>query len=783
MIGIGKVVARALARCGFGDDLLRAYNNSHEESLEHYVKGWREKIDEELRTNARGFLQSAKPGLRMPHDFPDLNVLLLYMNPATSQSAGRGGGGPLKDNKPINLAKLAALCEKYFEWGTRSVIIRRFRSLSMWDAAIMTILRQAALEQDEKEVNSRRAAGNQDTLVRGVRRPPNHDSLGLDVTLVRKYLDKNMDDYLAQAFVNRGPQPVQTNRTPLIKILKKEKDHVSTDFMPEYKIEVDPEDFVQLTLSGIKGTRPESHVITGDETDEDEEDEVPPTQPRAKQKKSKKKQPEPFDPYTMKCPASILLNVDPNLVQSFEQGVNDKERKKEEGENAKIEKARERERKAREKVADKQERQRERERKQQEKEEKVVSAKSKGKGKQKRKSAPPEGDASSDESPEISLPPPQKKRKPNKKSAETTQSQDTQRGSSVTIRDTGLAPFPLSRSPSFEHPTTFSSPPRRASNPPPCDNQPGPSRSRHSRANVHEEVTYSEEDDDVDLRGGFLFSLPESDNPDHLERDDLNERFRKDLPTQARWSEVGPTAIVPGDTPDEDVDMLSRDEMLDRQFQASFMSQAHSISKKSQLTKSQPKPSNSAGSSAKPSNAISSSAEQAKKSRLVRLTPAPIKRSDWVPVVTTAPPPKTASSSSTSVAPSGSSISSTTRRHSAPLFTLEAAPLLRPTTPPFPDRITAADGQASPSLFLPSPSPMPERIQSLERHSSATSTQSAFPSDVIDIDSDDDSVSHRGQGSSSFGYHNAAKVQRAHANRARKSASRPLDEDEVIDLS
>ncbi|KLO18378.1 PIN domain-like protein, partial [Schizopora paradoxa] len=333
-LGIGKVSARGLARCGFGDTLLEAYNNRNEESFHHFLRGWREDVNQELRTNSRGLLQSARPGMQLPPNFPDIELLELYTNPATSQSAGTTGGGQLKDNKQINLAKIASLCEELFEWGTRSAIVKRFRSLKLWDAAIITILRQVALEEDRKEVDRRIAAGSQDIHLRGVVRPPGQDSVPLDASLIRKYLDKNTEDHLAQAFVNRGPQSqvAEEDRIPLLKIVKKEKEHVKTDFMPEYKIEVDPEDFVQLTLSGIKGRRPESFVITGDETDESEDGEA---QTTGNRKKSKKKQPDPLDPYSMNCPASILVIVDPKSVQLFEQGINDKERKKEDAENAK----------------------------------------------------------------------------------------------------------------------------------------------------------------------------------------------------------------------------------------------------------------------------------------------------------------------------------------------------------------------------------------------------------------------------------------------------------------
>ena len=61
----------------------------------------------------------------------------------------------------MNIAKIAGFCEQKFgEWGHRSAIIHRFWTL-IWKAAVMKILRRAALVADEKERNKRLANGEQ----------------------------------------------------------------------------------------------------------------------------------------------------------------------------------------------------------------------------------------------------------------------------------------------------------------------------------------------------------------------------------------------------------------------------------------------------------------------------------------------------------------------------------------------------------------------------------------------------------------------------------------------
>ncbi|TDL24180.1 PIN domain-like protein [Rickenella mellea] len=307
----GKTIAHALARCGFGDQLLRACERRQEESLHLVLPRWRAAVNMELATDSCGFLGRTYPRLQLPDAFPDLKLLENYATPVCSAKLGRQGGGAMRGTGEMNLGRIAAFCEKYFEWGTRTLIVKRFRDL-LWEAAVIRILRRAALEADEKEIERRIAAGNMDRHVRGPLRPERRDAVGTPATLVKKYLNISAADLRAQAFANRGPQGNHAQAIPdphpLIVKIHSSRQHVSTDKIVEYRLEIAPHQLVDLTRSGIIGKRP---------------DEV------AKKKKGGTP-PDPLSPLRMWCPASMLWQVHPALVEDFEFGAEEKKRKKDE---------------------------------------------------------------------------------------------------------------------------------------------------------------------------------------------------------------------------------------------------------------------------------------------------------------------------------------------------------------------------------------------------------------------------------------------------------------------
>ena len=145
----GPGIAHGLAKCGFGDELLKATQTLSHDELPGFLTTWRENLRGELRTNRRGQLGSKKPSLAnaVSNSFPDIDVLLSYTNPiisATDAGTRRTHTPPQWERKP-DLGKLAHLCELHFEWGLKDIVIKRFRTI-VWPGIVLHSLRRSALE-------------------------------------------------------------------------------------------------------------------------------------------------------------------------------------------------------------------------------------------------------------------------------------------------------------------------------------------------------------------------------------------------------------------------------------------------------------------------------------------------------------------------------------------------------------------------------------------------------------------------------------------------------------
>ncbi|KAJ7502773.1 hypothetical protein B0H11DRAFT_2170838 [Mycena galericulata] len=276
VLNLGKVTASALVRCGFGDQLLRAFETRvHDDQLKVFLVGWRAEINAELRSNSRGFLKQRHTSLTLPPDFPDFEVLANY----------NVGGRTIRDNRELNTPALAGFCEDKFSvrsGATARTIIKRFRTL-LWKAAVVHVLRRAAILADAKE--------------------PTHPAVGTPTAFVRQVLGfVNKADPAARfaaAFVNQGPPPetgTVPDEHPLLVRLVNARNHVSTDGLLEFRAEVCPVQLVALAESGIKGTR---------------------AAPSSSDERRKKSTPEPESVVRMWIPAAMLQQVHPALVEEY----------------------------------------------------------------------------------------------------------------------------------------------------------------------------------------------------------------------------------------------------------------------------------------------------------------------------------------------------------------------------------------------------------------------------------------------------------------------------------
>ncbi|KAG5725110.1 Flap endonuclease GEN like protein [Termitomyces sp. T112] len=302
----GTKIAHGLAKCGFGDTLFQAAQSMTREQLKTFLIAWRHELCHELRTDSQGHVGKKHPSLAnsVTSDFPDIDILLSYTNPITSESMGCPADTlRLTWSKEPDLGKLASTCEFYFEWGYKEAIIKRFRTV-IWHSAVLRILRRAVLDLDEKSKvmtppTTPRKAGK-----------PARQAIGTPSKMIAKHF--------SSLHLNDGMDSKEDDDKRLIIKIHSERRHVSTDEILEYRLEIAPAQLVHLAQSGIKGIR--SPEGPDEWADEDEEDEGG--------KGTKKPPPDPESHMRVWMPACMVHPVEPRLVEEYEAAQDAKRAKK-----------------------------------------------------------------------------------------------------------------------------------------------------------------------------------------------------------------------------------------------------------------------------------------------------------------------------------------------------------------------------------------------------------------------------------------------------------------------
>lgn len=328
--GCGGTIAHGLARCGFGDRLLTATCTLSRAELPAFLRVWREELRTELRTNSRGVLGKKYAALakKVPDDFPDIDVLLSYTNPVTSESEAAARGKVSKNakidwEKEPDLGKIAALCEMYFEWGVKEIIIKRFRTV-LWPAAVLRILRRIALLEDKRA--ARTAVTNPRTPTKkgkeGVRRVP-----GTPSSVITKHFSS-----LGLSSPSRGragsDSEDEDGEDKLIVKIHSTREHASTDGILEYRLEVAPAHLIRLAEAGVRGLRTALATGLDDDSDVPEDDD---SDGGGKGKKRvPKPPPDPQSHLRIWLPACMVRIAQPDLVEEFE-GIQEKRAAKKAG--------------------------------------------------------------------------------------------------------------------------------------------------------------------------------------------------------------------------------------------------------------------------------------------------------------------------------------------------------------------------------------------------------------------------------------------------------------------
>jgi len=307
----GVTTAHALARCGFGDSLYEAAVNLDRDDLEEFLVAWRHELREELRTNSKGEIGRKQVALAksITESFPDIDILLSYVRPITSESMGRESNNTrITWSREPDLAKLAATCEFYFEWGYKEAIIKRFRTV-IWHSVVLRILRRAVLDIDQKSASTARSVP-----VTPRKKNREKEACGTPSKMIAKHFSSlTLDVPEESVYISGSDSEDKDDEERLIVKVHSARTHVSTDGLPEYRLEIAPKQLVRLTEGGIQGIRtPEGPDEWASENEEDDDEEGG-TKKRGKG--------QPIDPEThlrVWMPACMVKLVEPRLVQDFE---------------------------------------------------------------------------------------------------------------------------------------------------------------------------------------------------------------------------------------------------------------------------------------------------------------------------------------------------------------------------------------------------------------------------------------------------------------------------------
>ena len=346
--GCGKGFASGLAHAGFGESLVEAAHTLKGERLDDFLNEWRNQIRAELRTNSSGFLPTKKPSLAasLPDSFPSLPVLLSYVFPITSETERpRHPPAPVSWPNDPDPAQIAALCELYFEWGVKDVIIKRFRTV-LWPGIACRALRRGAIDADgvsEPGHNSNsksRAISSANTVL-------NFDPSQMRPSTSKKgsadqvpHLPPTPYSLASFPLVASAPSsnPDDSNGPPLLLDVLSIREHASTDQTPEFRVLINPSALVDRAASGVRGIRPPLDVplasddagssenidveFDGDGEATDEEGSRLETAAQAKNKKKMKGSRSPATPTAslrLWLPAVMVRAVAPELVHGYEE--------------------------------------------------------------------------------------------------------------------------------------------------------------------------------------------------------------------------------------------------------------------------------------------------------------------------------------------------------------------------------------------------------------------------------------------------------------------------------
>lgn len=272
----------------------------------------------------------------------------------TANSVGSGG---LTSNVRIGwtgelaLGALGRICEQYFEWGIREIIQLRFRTV-LWPAVVLRVLRRSIMEQERARIRASRTPTTRPTTP--ARSGAKRIVPGTPRRLVKRHFgggsdsesDSGSDTDVGSGRVKTtrgGDETPRARRTitaegeqldphQLLQAVRGERQHVSTDELREFRVEIAPAQLARLAVRQLLGTRDPALLAGtlfdmepargGDEEEEAGDDDEEGAVRRLKMV-------DPAAPVRVWVPAELVQAVHPELVRTWEErGTKSKSRAK-----------------------------------------------------------------------------------------------------------------------------------------------------------------------------------------------------------------------------------------------------------------------------------------------------------------------------------------------------------------------------------------------------------------------------------------------------------------------
>jgi hypothetical protein len=139
--GCGGKIAHGLARCGFGDSLLTAFNTRNSNDLHAFLKSWVEDIRDELRTNNHGFLPSCRPKLAesISCQSISLHILEFYVQPVSSFFPAPQNLSVTWRPREIHINRIAEFCVNHLGWEDANAL-RKTVHFNLWEGVFLQML-------------------------------------------------------------------------------------------------------------------------------------------------------------------------------------------------------------------------------------------------------------------------------------------------------------------------------------------------------------------------------------------------------------------------------------------------------------------------------------------------------------------------------------------------------------------------------------------------------------------------------------------------------------------